>query len=51
MLAKDHVEVWLAAEPQLALPPVGWGNPKRGLDGKWKATLTVSVATSTKLAD
>lgn len=26
MLAKDHVEVWLAASPKVTLPPIGWGN-------------------------
>jgi hypothetical protein len=26
MLAKDHVEVWLAAAPEVTMPPVGWGN-------------------------
>jgi len=24
MLSKDHVEVWLAAEPKVDLPPIGW---------------------------
>jgi hypothetical protein len=26
ILSKDHIEVWLAAEPKLTLPPIGWGN-------------------------
>jgi hypothetical protein len=26
LLAKDHVEVWIAAAPNLDLPPVGWEN-------------------------
>jgi hypothetical protein len=26
LLSKDHVEVWLAAEPALNFPPIGWGN-------------------------
>jgi hypothetical protein len=26
LLAKDHVEVWLAAVPDVTMPPVGWGN-------------------------
>ena len=26
LLGKDHVEVWLAAAPSVAMPPVGWGN-------------------------
>ena len=26
LLGKDHVEVWLAAAPEVTMPPVGWGN-------------------------
>ena len=26
MLRKDHIEVWLAAEPKMDLPPIGWGS-------------------------
>jgi len=26
LLGADHIEVWLAAEPKLDLPPIGWGN-------------------------
>jgi hypothetical protein len=26
LLAKDHVEVWLAADVDPVLPPIGWGN-------------------------
>lgn len=26
ILASDHVEVWLAAATEVAMPPIGWGN-------------------------
>jgi hypothetical protein len=26
MLAKDHIEVWLAAATDVPMPPIGWGN-------------------------
>jgi len=26
ILAKDHIEVWLAAETDVPMPPIGWGN-------------------------
>jgi len=26
MLSSDHIEVWLAASPDVPMPPVGWGN-------------------------
>lgn len=26
ILAKDHVEVWLATVPDVSMPPIGWGN-------------------------
>src|SRR5215469_2405905 len=26
VLAKDHIEVWLAAAPDVTLPAIGWGN-------------------------
>src|ERR1700690_4323826 len=26
VLANDHVEVWLAAATDVAMPPIGWGN-------------------------
>jgi hypothetical protein len=26
LLGKDHIEVWIAAAPDVGLPPIGWGN-------------------------
>lgn len=26
ILAKDHIEVWLATVPDVPMPPIGWGN-------------------------
>ena len=26
LLAKDHIEVWLATAPDVFMPPIGWGN-------------------------
>jgi hypothetical protein len=26
LFAKDRVEIWLAADPDPVLPPIGWGN-------------------------